>query len=683
MPAARVAQRRASRRVKSPVVTILRCLAILLFILAARTSVAQQVAPVRAPSDTRPTGFPDVPLAFPQQMSLAQDSPDITRVPPVEEIPAPGGEFGVPTDQPLPSADGHSVFLWPEPHPTAARRQSGLLSPFRERASNTHEPPTRSMGTGAEPSMPGDFDPWWQHSVTAPLTPSLAPYSVDVESLILQALQFSSYVRAISDTPLVRETAVIEAEADFDVRAFMESKYDDLSTPVGNLLETGGPSRFRDNKWTYVAGVRKRSWIGGNLEVSQRFGYQDNNSNFFVPTQQGTGRLSLSYTQPLLRGQGYAVNTSVIVLAEIDSTVAWDQFSELMQDQLLDVTQAYWELYMWRSILLQRERHLGQAQKILDELEIRREIDTLQSQVVRARAAVATRRAELVRAEASIRNSQTQIRSLVNAPDLVDSSSLELVPAEPPKRDYISINVRDALLTALQHRPEVDAALQRIRASSVRLNVSKNELLPLLDFVMETYVSGLEGRSDIGQAWVNQFNVGEPSYSVGLQFEVPWGNRAAVARYKRRRIEARQLVAEFNTTIERLMGEVEVAVREVKTSYREMEGHYCSMLANEADARYLEQRWRLLPGEDRARNFVLEDLLDSQDRLVSEEFAFARSQFAYTLSLTKLNRSMGTLLNYEQVSVRRGVENGLPRIHLDKPRMAELPEETPADQIDR
>lgn len=644
--------------------------------------------PAEVYSPPRPVpGFSSVHLA----PSEAAEGP--TYVAAGDSLPPPAEPF--PPGPPLPG-DVHSGAggrgctepsaagrAWP--HPTSPLCKSRWLAPFETRALAADNADQAAGPAPEAAAMPSGFVPWWRTGVASPRHTDTMALSVNVQTLIYEALQHSPFIRAASDSPLIRETGIVEAQADFDVTAFMESKFDDISEPVGNLLETGGPDRFRDHNWTYSAGVRKRMSAGGNLEIAQQFGYQDNNSNFFVPTQQGRGRLTLNYTQPLLNGYGQAINSRLIVLAELETGIAWDQFAGQLQNHLLEVTRSYWELYMWRATLLQKKRHLARAEEILNELEVRKEIDALESQIVRARAAVATRSAELARAETAIRNAETRIRTLVNAPRLRDVSRPELIPVEPPTGDYVAVGTRDALLTALQNRSEVDEALRRIQAGSIELKVSRNELLPILDFVMETYVSGLEGDSEVGRAWVNQFREGEPSYSVGLQLEIPLGNRAARARYQRRRIELRQLMQQFHSSVDQLMGEVEVAVREVHTSYREMQGHYRSMLANEADANYLYQRWQLLPGDDRAASFVLEDLLEAQDRLAVEEFAFVQAQMAYTLSLTAVQRAMGTLLAYEQVSAHRVCDDGTPRLVLAKPptpETIEAPVDAPANRAE-
>ncbi len=78
-----------------------------------------------------------------------------------------------------------------------------------------------------------------------------------------------------------------------------------------------------------------------------------------------------------------------------------------------------------------------------------------------------------------------------------------------------------------------------------------------------------------------------------------------------------------------------------------MQSKYHAMKAAEDDIRYLHERWNLVPGEDRPPSFLLEDLLNAQDRLMSEEFDFAKTQFEYTVSLARLKKATGTLLQHE------------------------------------
>ncbi len=516
-------------------------------------------------------------------------------------------------------------------------------------------------------TIPPGTSPWWQNQIAMPLRNTSLPRPVSINGLIAAALQYSAQVQVIGDTPLIRDTAIIEADSAFDWRTFMETAWNERNEPVGSSLTVGGGlTRFRDTRVDYDLGFRRKLGTGGQFEVGQRYGYEQSNSVFFVPNNQGTSRLTLNYTQPLLRGAGRAYSTSLIVLAQIDSAIARDDFSRQLQEHLLEITRAYWTLYLERANLLQRQRLYERGQEILEELAHRESIDAVSNQIVRARAAVAARRSDLIRSAAAVKNSEGRIRALVNAPDLGVLDEFELMPTDMPSTELIPVDLRQSLEIAVRKRPELNVALKQIKGSAVRLDMSKNELLPVLDVVLETYFAGLSGNSSVGTAWANQFSVGGPSYTAGLQFEVPLRNRESRARYQRRLLELRQFQNQFRNTIHALQLEVEIAVREVETSYRELAAKHEALLAADAELDFIKNRWELLPGEDRTASLVLEDMLAAQERLAIVEFEFANTAVTYNLSLTNLKRAMGTLLEFEQVSCEKVDDCGIPAISLQK-----------------
>ncbi|NNJ26984.1 TolC family protein [Alienimonas chondri] len=494
---------------------------------------------------------------------------------------------------------------------------------------------------------------------------------ITLQNLLARAVNHSAQIRVFAELPEIRRTSITEADAAFDWHTFAEGRWDDVTDPVGNTLTTGGAERFEDHHLAGSAGLRRRNRLGGRVEAAQRLGWQDTNSTFFQPDQQGTTRLSLSYTHPLMRGQGLAYNTALTVLATIDTDVATDEFHRQLQSHLLEVTRAYWGLSLERSVLVQKRASLARAEEIARRLNLRREIDAVASQIARAEAAVAARRAELVRSEAAVRNAEGRIRALVNDPALGSGfgNDLELIPTDVPSELLIPVSVPAAVEVAIQKRPEISQAMRQIRAAAVRCDMSESELLPVLNLVTEAYVSGLRGEGDVAQSFGDQFTAGRPSYSIGLQFEVPLGNRAAQARNARRRMELRQLRNQYRTTLETLSLEVEVAARELDTAGREMDAKRAAKSAAEVQLDYVTQRWIHLPGEGGTASLVLESLLDAQDRLAEAEVGLLTSRITYNLAMTELKRATGELLTSEQVIIGRGAVDGLPTAVLEKPEL--------------
>ena len=479
-------------------------------------------------------------------------------------------------------------------------------------------------------------------------------------------LQYSHQVQVFSHIPLIRETSIQEAWGEFNWRNFLNNRWIDTSDPVGSALTTGGPPRYRNNQWEGDFGARRKNQLGGQVELRHEMGFQNTNSLFFVPSPQGTSRLVLNYTQPILNGAGKPYNTGLIVLAKIDAAAARDEFSRQLQSHLLEVARAYWSLYRERSRLVQLNRLYQSAREIEGKLQARRDIDAARSQLVRVQAAVAERRSEIIRQEAAIKNAEARLRSLVNDPSL-GVYDVEFVPRYVPSRTYVPVDLQAARSTAMAYRPELMQTLKQIRAASVRVNMAENEILPALNLVLETYVAGLRGDTNIGGAWRDQFSKGEPSYTLGVQFEYVLCNDAARARLKRRELERRQLQSQFETSVATLMLEVEVAVRELETAYSEITAKYQAMQASRAEVEYMTDRWELLPGEEQAAPLYLDNLLQAQARQALAEAGFADAEFTYNLAQLNLKRATGTLLQDEQVTQARVCIDGLPAIDLHRP----------------
>jgi len=534
----------------------------------------------------------------------------------------------------------------------------------------------------AEPALhqPDSATVWWTPGVSMPIRSEPHHLMVSVEDLLIRSLKFSSQVRVFSELPLIRETSVVEADAAFDWHAFLDSRWDDISDPVGNTLTVGGGgTRFEDNNLSSSFGARKRTHTGGQLELSQRFGHQRTNSTFFQPNPQGTSRLALSYTQPLLRGKGRVYNNSLKVLACLDTNIAKEEFDRQLQSHLLEVVRAYWGLYQERGIYLQKSRAFNRAQEVYQRLERRSQIDTLESQLISANAEVKSRGSALRRSAAAVLNAEDRIRALVNDPALGEDGC-ELIPIDAPGVQDFPVTMQEALSAAVQCRPEINQALKQIQASCVRVNMSRNELMPVLNLVTETYVSGLRGEGNSAGAFGDQFSVGEPSYSIGIQFEVPINNRAARARHIRRQMEMRQLQSQYQTTLQTLKLETRVAVREVETSFDELETKLAAMNAVNTKSDYIQRRWELLPGESRSGSQVLEDLLAAQAQLLRAENECLTAMVTYNLSLMNLKRATGMLLQHEQVVTGRTCLKGVPMQIVDKPFIDREPPVPPTDE---
>ena len=522
------------------------------------------------------------------------------------------------------------------------------MTPYKSRAGRTTP---NAMDSGIQPLTQLDpaYTAWWDGPVRA--ATGMAPNAVPVrlESLVQEAMLYSPQVLAIKTEPHVQYHVVGQEEARFDWSVFLEATFDDLKDPVGNTLALGVPGldRLKDRNYNGALGMRRRNRHGGEFEVSQRAGHQRQNSSFFVPNPQGSSRLELQYRQPALNGAGAVVNQSQIVLARIAANASEDEVVEALQNHLLQVTEAYWALYSARAEFFQRQKLLQSSEGVLRKLSGREQVDTIPRQILRARAAVARARSGIQRTLSRVRDAEARLRLLVNSPELLNTGLVELTPQMSPTNVSDCSELRGSLDAALRNRPDISEAIRQMRSSGVRLGVSRNELLPRLDLIVSSYVSDITS-TPTSNALHGQFSDARPSYTLGLEFEVPLGNRAARSRLEQRKWELKRLINVFKATVETALTDVEIAHREVATAWSEVLSRYQAMTAAQNETSYLQDRFDVLPMAEESATLLLEDLLedllDSFERVSDEESGFVHAQVAHAVAIIDLRREIGTLL---------------------------------------
>jgi outer membrane protein TolC len=514
------------------------------------------------------------------------------------------------------------------------------MSPYAARADDAAGSPALTVVIPPLTELPPGFTPWWDSTVRHSTGLAKTSVDVDVSKLLQDAMLYSPQVIAIQTEPEVQYRVVTHESAKFDWTAFLEATYDDLNDPIGNTLTTAnGATRLLTRKAIGTSGIRQKNLHGGELRIAQNIGHENQNSSFFVPNNQGTARLELSYRQPLLDGAGRTYNESEIVLARIQANSTEDEVVDALQEHLIKVTEVYWTLYRARAEFLQRQKLFRSSREVLTTLEGRNQVDTIPRQILRAKAAVARSQTGIQRTVARVRDAEAQLRLLVNSPEMLNGGPTELTPVEAPGMVTENAELRSVLHTALVNRPDISEAIRKMRASGVRLGVSRTELLPRLDFLVESYVSDLTGGSNVGHSYRDQFRENRPGVTVGLEFEIPLGNRAAQAKYEQRQWELKRSVNVFRATVEKSLTDVEIASREVATAYSEMQSRFQAMSAAENETAYLRDRFEVLPMVEDSATLLLEDLLDSFERLADEEAGFVQALVDHAVAIVKLKKN--------------------------------------------
>jgi outer membrane protein TolC len=510
---------------------------------------------------------------------------------------------------------------------------------------------------------------WWNGAIQQSILDRPGDsVSLGLGDLYRRTLEHSNRVKALATTPLVRETGIAEAEGEFNPELYAESRYDRRNDPTGSLLETERPGSFlRERAWSFAGGLRKRVRSGAQVGLQQEFAENSSNAPFFVPREQGQTRVTLSVMQPLLRGAGVAYNRSQVQLAKLDAESGYHQFVGELEALLAEINRLYWRIYLARGVLLEKKRIVDETEAVVAEIESRGDLDSIASQRSRARAALARRKAELVRAELEVKNAESRLRTLVNDPALVGAGVAEIVPGDLPIATMEAADFDRCVAEALSQRPEIRMAENDFRSADLRELVAANERRPRLDLVGEVGTAGLRASgNDLTQAFNDRYNGGQPTWGVGVVGSIPLGNETAKARHLRAQLEARQARDLLRATMDEVLLDVQIAHREVATAWPDARAKWEAATAAEQELAVLRDRREVETAESGA-SLYLEQLLDAQQRR-----AFAREDFLaalaiYNAALANLDRAKGTLLQAEGIGVRRTEDDAyLPLIQMVK-----------------
>lgn len=529
--------------------------------------------------------------------------------------------------------------LNPEPHPT--ERGPGIeklqlkpeLIPELERMAGPASYDRRIF--------PMDADLLRQAQGTLPVT---------LEQAIKSAVKNNLQIQFGRLAPAIAEAQVIQAQAAFDWTLFNNFEWNNTDDPeviqsaVG-LAATGAPSNERQAV-TNSTGLKRNLESGGQFTLENDLNYNDVTTPGIVNTPNPAKQPSvlLRIDQPLLRGFGSDV---VEAQVRLNRNAERDQLASLKRDLIRTVSDTeagYWQLVQAQRDLLILQRLYERGIRTKDQVVAREILEATPAQIADARSRVEQRAADILRAQNEFRNASDSLKVLINDPQATIGSEVLIVPVDDGVDAPITFSLIDVLTTAIRSRPEVQQSVLSIDNTSIRQQVADNARLPRLDLRLQTSLGGMDTHwgdayGDIGE---RQF----VDYLVGLQFELPLGNRAAEALYRQRRLERMQATIAYRQTIDQVVLQVKQALRKVVTNYQLIQQTRVARYAATENLRSFEREMELTTGLT-VVNLNLE--FQRQEALAQSERDEIQAMTDYQTALSQLYAAMGTALEHNQI----------------------------------
>jgi outer membrane protein len=393
-----------------------------------------------------------------------------------------------------------------------------------------------------------------------------------LEDALHRGRRYNVSLKAARLLPDQAQLDLLFAEAGFQPELYGNAGYAESESPRRNQFQPSISSQTMDA----TLGWRQRVITGGLFDLAfQPTRFESDGGNGAFPSRQFSAQYVASYRQPLMRGGWTDFNLAEVTSARYRFLRAQHDFKRTVQDTMLSIVQAYWELVFARENWRVVDSSLSVA---IEQLRITDERIRVQDAAPRDRIAdeaeVARRREDLIVAGNSIRDREDDLRQLLydGSDDSIwrlnlrPISPIVVAPPEhvPPFEAVVEV--------ALRERPDLHSLQNAVATAEVAQMQAERDLLPQFDLVGRYSSDGVSSDDStagtsggLRDAFADASRQEFPDWSVRLEFAIPIGNQAARSRARRATLEVERQRRLLHAATLNVTREVREALRRLTT----------------------------------------------------------------------------------------------------------------------
>jgi outer membrane protein len=303
-----------------------------------------------------------------------------------------------------------------------------------------------------------------------------------------------------------------------------------------------------DYQQGFSTGAQLEAYIDNSAQVLYATASQYD--PFHAPT------VSVTLTQPLLRGFGRNLNLRFIRIARLDQKISRLLFEQQLLETIYGVSRLYYDLVSLGENIGVKQESLAAAQKLFDDDKSQVDQGTLAPvELTRAQALLSSSRLDLIQAQGEYRQQEVILREQLlrrlgdpgtNFASIIPTDRI-VVPDAPTALDIPALTQN-----ALANRPDLAQAALQIKADEISTRAARNNVKPQLNIY-----ANVQSR---GSTIVPYETLGSPGtgavvaplgltqgatalstiYQGGVQLNMPLRNRIAQTDAARDAIQLRQ-----------------------------------------------------------------------------------------------------------------------------------------------
>lgn len=505
----------------------------------------------------------------------------------------------------------------------------------------------------AAPAQPG--------SVQTPADGKTIELSLD--DCIVKTLKNNLGLAAEMLTPMMMDEAVaLAGEKFYPSISFGYNRQNTKSASYSFLDASDVVSTRQNDNTTQVSQVLP---TGGSFSLSLYNYLTNSNRRFQTINPRYGSTLRFNFSQPLLKDFGFRMSRREIIVAGFSRDISEENLNQLLEDAIYRVKSAYWLLVYSRENLGVVRQSLKLAEELQDKNRAEIEAGTLAPiELLTAEAEVKLRQAEILEAEAQVKNNEELLKTIINlSADMDDVKNVRIIPTDTPSVAKVDVDFDAALETSIRERPDLQALRVELKSREFDLGYAKNQLLPDVRLQFSYWSPGLGGDQILykdgnalsgivvgtipgnkSSALKDALNFTYKNSSIGVTVTLPVGNVLSRAYHAQAKIGLDQARLRIMNQEQQLTLELGNAVRAVETNFLRTQAYQA---ARELAQQKLEAEVEKLKVGMSINYLVLSFQRDLADAQTLE----LKALIDYKISVANLDRVMGVGRERQNVNV--------------------------------
>jgi HAE1 family hydrophobic/amphiphilic exporter-1 len=399
-----------------------------------------------------------------------------------------------------------------------------------------------------------------------------------------------------------------------------------------------------------------------------------------IISPQYNSDLTISLTQPLLRGRGFDQSRRVIEIAKRNLSLTDVQFRQRSIEIIASVQRAYWDLtYALRNLQVQRDGVKDAKDQLAHNRRLVEEGQLAPIDIVAAETQVANFEQSVYEGLNTVTQAENSLKNLI-APSRTDALWSESVtPVDSVDLDAPSTTLNEALDVALLNRPELEINQAQKDINAIDQRYFREAKKPQIDLIASYTSSGVGGT--LNPNFRNPFcqnnpdpkqcgttpsptlqtlidNVGGPATTitdivqnryptlrVGVQFNLPlFGDKTSNAQYGRSLVEGERLDVQRQQLEQNIQVDVRNALQTLRTAEARLRA---AAISRENSVKQYESEQRKL---DNGQSDIYR-VLERQTALTTARSNELKAQTELNKAISDLQRATGNSLKANNVTV--------------------------------